>query len=485
MALRAALAVVLMFGFYALALGVALGLVSLPILAFTYLKIGNFYVAAFCGVGAFLILRSILPRRDRFEAPGPALMPGRHPRLFAELRHIAGAAAQPMPVEVYLMGNVNAWVAHRGGVMGLGAHEVMGLGLPLLQALRVSELRAILAHEFGHYVAGDVKLGPWVYKTQQALVRTLQALAGHSGALTVPFQWYAALFFRASHAVSRQQELQADGLAVRVAGPAAVASALRATHSAALAYSAYWMELMPVLGAGFLPPVAGGFERFMEQRGVVDGLREALDQELREGKRDPYDTHPSLRDRLAALPPPEPEHGAGLADPSALTLLDDLPEMERQLILHIAGKDAPARFEPLAWNDVPALVYIPGFKKFLAAHGAALSGITPAALPGLDWHSLGQRLGGSVDHEGETVGMAEYAVGAAIGVALADRQFTLEPGPGAPPTFVREGRRCEPFALRPMLAGPGGVDGWRAFCAETGLADVDLGSLVPLTTKAR
>jgi Zn-dependent protease with chaperone function len=34
--------------------------------------------------------------------------------------------------------------------MGFGSRRVMGLGLPLLQALNVSQLEAVLAHEFGH-----------------------------------------------------------------------------------------------------------------------------------------------------------------------------------------------------------------------------------------------------------------------------------------------------------------------------------------------
>jgi Zn-dependent protease with chaperone function len=479
---RAALAVSLMIGFYGLALTMLFGLVALPILAWSYVKGLTVKVGIFCGVGAFLILRSILPRRDRFEAPGPMLGPGRHPRLFAELRQIAAAAAQPMPVEVYLVADVNAWVAHRGGVMGVGAHEVMGLGLPLLHALRVSELRAVLAHEFGHYVSGDVKLGPWVYKTRQALLRTVEALAGHSGLLARPFLWYATLFFRVSHAVSRHQELQADALAARVAGPAAVAGGLRGIHRATLGYRAYWLELMPVLGAGFLPPVVGGFARFMEQPGVVSRLHDALDQELREGKQDPYDTHPCLRDRLAALPPAAAgaEDGAGTAsDPSAITLLDELPELERQLVVHIAGENAPARFDPVQWDDVPAAVHIPGWRAFLAAHGRGLEGVRTAALASLDWDAVGRRLARSVGDGSEPERVAEYAIGCALCVALAERGFAVEPGPGVPPALARGRLRLEPFALRASLAEAGSAERWRAFCAETGLEDIDLGGVVP------
>jgi len=69
-----------------------------------------------------------------------------------------------MPAEVYLIAEANAWVIDRGGIMGCGSRRVMGLGLPLLQVLSVYQLRAVLAHEFGHFHGGDTKLGPWVYK---------------------------------------------------------------------------------------------------------------------------------------------------------------------------------------------------------------------------------------------------------------------------------------------------------------------------------
>jgi len=41
----------------------------------------------------------------------------------------------------------------------------MVIGLPLMQIMTVSQMRAVLAHEFGHYYGGDTKLGPWVYRT--------------------------------------------------------------------------------------------------------------------------------------------------------------------------------------------------------------------------------------------------------------------------------------------------------------------------------
>ena len=70
LAWRAALAVTLMVSFYGLALAVVALLIAIP-LVLLRLSIGlALKVGLFCVVGAFVILKSILPRRDHFEPPG-------------------------------------------------------------------------------------------------------------------------------------------------------------------------------------------------------------------------------------------------------------------------------------------------------------------------------------------------------------------------------------------------------------------------------
>ena len=123
---------------------------------------------------AATMLWSLIPRRDKFIAPGLLLDRASHPKLFAELDGIAAALNETLPGEVYLIGAPNAFVADRGGVIGFGSRRVMGLGLPLLSVLTVSQFRAVLAHEFGHYYGGDTSLGPWVYKTKTSIIRIFE-----------------------------------------------------------------------------------------------------------------------------------------------------------------------------------------------------------------------------------------------------------------------------------------------------------------------
>jgi heat shock protein HtpX len=168
-------------------------LLYIPYAEWTYAGKLHFKLALFCILGAGTILWSILPRSDRFVPPGPSLAPKEHPKLFEILARVAKATRQEMPSEVYLTAEVNAWVMDRGGIMGFGSRRVMGLGLPLLQVLNVSQFRAVLAHEFGHFHGGDTKLGPWVYKTRAAIGRTLEGLEEHGSLLQKPFLWYQSL----------------------------------------------------------------------------------------------------------------------------------------------------------------------------------------------------------------------------------------------------------------------------------------------------
>ena len=103
---RAIGAVALMIGFYGLAAVIVGVLVFLIYTQFAYSRRLNIRLVIFCAVGALTILWSIVPRRDRFAAPGARLTPERHPRLFRELDAIAEATDQEKPAEVYLIPDV-------------------------------------------------------------------------------------------------------------------------------------------------------------------------------------------------------------------------------------------------------------------------------------------------------------------------------------------------------------------------------------------
>jgi Zn-dependent protease with chaperone function len=492
LAWRAVVAIFLMAGYYLLAAALALGLVGVPVLALQVSTGLAFKIALPCLIGAIAIVVAMFPRPDRFEPPGPLLTPGEQPRLFAEIRGVAAAVGQAEPSEVYLVPDVNAWVGYRGGFMGIGSRRVMGLGLPLLQVLRVPELRGVIAHEFGHLHGGDLAIGPWIHQTSSALARTVEGLQSEEvvGAMAVPFVAYARLFFRVSHAVSRHQEVLADRLAAKVAGARAVAGGLRQTNAVGPAFQPYWhAAVAPLVDDGFLPPLAAGFEAFLETPWVAEKVAEQFSPTAAVPAGSPYDTHPPLPERLAALgvAPSDVERAPG---PPALTLLDRLPELERGLVdiayrrvglqaeetgatLNIA-RDRPALI-PVGWDEVGARVWVPRWRKTAREVRAALRTLTPAALPEADWAAIGRSVAAGADGIDHSK-VADAIVGAALAVLLVRAGFAVVSRPASEPLLVGPAGAVAVFGLRERLAqGQSAVQEWRSFCRQVGIADEDLG----------
>jgi heat shock protein HtpX len=483
--LRATLALGLMIGFYGLALGLALGLLWLPYAELTYANQVHPKLAVACLIGAAIILWSIVPRPDRFEAPGPQLQPANHPKLFSMLRGVAAATKQEMPAEVYLVGDMNAWVAHRGGFMGLGAHRVMGLGLPLLQTLTVSEVRAVLAHEFGHYSGGDTKVGRFVYQTRAAIGRTLENLGEHGSILQLPFLWYGRLFLRVSHAVSRRQELAADELAAHVAGARPLAEGLKKIHAAAPAFAFYWSnEVAPVLQAGFVPPLADGFQQFATGEIGQKAMAAGREQSLAEGAGDEFDTHPPLPERLKALEG-LPAGSAAIDDSPALVLLSNPHALEPALITAALPPAQGSRLARIAWSEVGERVYQPIWQEEALGAAAHASAVRVEALGGRASAlsaSLGAKLlpvGDAAPEEAREL-RGNFALGASLAVALSQAGWATEAPPGEPVTLRGPSGTLDPFAtVHSLVKGELAAAAWTEQCERLGITGVELFSATP------
>lgn len=487
LAARAILAVVLMVGFYFLAVAFASGLLYIPYAEVVYAHRLHPKLALGCVIGGLAILWSVLPRFDKFEAPGPQLTGQQHPRLFGEIESVAKSVGQQMPAEVFAVADINAWVAQRGGVMGFGSRRVMGLGLPLLRVLTRSQFRAVLAHEFGHYHGGDTKLGPWVYKTRGAIGRTLEALAGTDGKgslLQLPFLWYGKIFLRITHAVSRRQEFVADELAARAIGSKPLIEGLRTVHGVAPAFASYWSsECAPVLNAGFRPPLVEGFNTFVQSGRIAELIRQELDEELKSAKVDPYDTHPPLKERIAAVEH-LPAGDANGTEPAAITLLEEVTAVETQLLATMAGDEAAGKLTPIAWGEVCAKVYLPQWTNLVTMNARNLSGITPGSLPTLaaDLETLGTRFvhvtGEKVERE-NAEGLGGAVIGAALALLLISQGGEPDATPGKPISVRLGSTEIEPFAvLQSLNSKETSAETWSKRCIDLGITATDLGTVI-------
>jgi Zn-dependent protease with chaperone function len=489
LATRAALALVLMVGFYVLALGIAGALVFIPYAELTYLHRIQPKLALLCLGGAALILWSIVPRPDRFEPPGALLAPAAHAALFAMIDELAAATGQARPAEVYLVHDMNAWVSSRGGWMGIGSRRIMGVGLPLLQRLTVSQLRGVLAHEFGHYHGGDVKLGPWIYKTRAAIGRTVGALArAGAGLVHRPFVWYGNLFLRLTHSISRNQELDADALSARVVGREAFVSGMKAVHGGSAAFDTYWQtEVEPVLGAGYRPPLARGFSQFLSSRVLATEIEKFVAASLENDRTDPYDTHPAIRERIArveAMQGLEPMLAAD--DRPAIDLLGNVDRAEVDLLLAIARDPAAmAKLRPIEWDLVGHEVWLASWRRRTAEAAPALGAMTPASAPTArsDLEALGRKILGASAQGVPADAVAAHAasiIAAATACLLEGEGWTLHALPGDPVGLRRAGVEVQPFAVMMRLArGQGAASEWTALHQAASISDR------PLATTAR
>jgi heat shock protein HtpX len=479
---RAVLAIVLLLGFYALGIAVAGVLLYVVYAEIWIVRRINLQFTFFAVVGAGIILWSLVPRVDRFTPPGPRLTASEQPRLFDLIRRIAAATRQAMPREVYLVPDVNAWVAQRGGLMGLGSRRVMGLGLPLLGRLTIAQLAGVLAHEFGHFYGGDTALGPWIYKTRAAIGRTLVNLAHHSRTLMGPFEWYGKLFLRVTLAISRAQEYGADALAARVTGSAPLITGLTAIHASGAAFDSYWhQEYVPALQGGFRPPLQEGFHAFVASDVVVRAMEDVIQEELADSRSNPYDTHPPLPDRIAALG--QETVVAEWANPAlAMTLLDDPGALEQRLIDSLVGDEHAAKLQAVSWQDLPRLLWVPAWKGAAGEHAERLKGVTPSRLSDLPTEPAGLAvaLRLAADPEAAT---PEHAVeanvifGAALATALLSRGWDFTAGPGEPVRFRNGSEEIQPFDTWQQIVDGrlSGAD-WRAQCERAGIAGLDLGA---------
>ena len=475
-----------MVGFYVLALVIAGALIAIPFAEYSALHRVDVRLAFFGLVGGAAILKAIVPRIDRFDPPGPQLTAHAQPRLFAAIEDVALKTEQEMPREVFLVSDVNAWVTQRGGFMGFGSHRVMGLGLPLMQSLSVDELRAILAHEFGHYHGGDTALGPWIYKTRAAIGRTLESLSRHSSMLMKPFEWYGAGFLRITHAISRRQEYAADALAARTVGATPMATGLRTIHGTAGAFHQFWSdEVGPLVGRGYQPPLVAGFSHFLGAPLVAESVTATVEREMASPTVDPYDTHPTLRDRLTALQAlglTATAEGSASA-PRAITLLDDVAGLEAALIASALVAPPKEPLKTIDWKDAGSQVWVAIWREQLKESGRRLDGVKISDVPGLiaDLKAAAAKLGYAPKPELANAGaqqMTAHIIGCALSIALIDRGWTVSALPGEIVVLSRDGESVEPFAdLSRLSRNELTRDSWLEIWKRHDLADIDFGTL--------
>jgi Zn-dependent protease with chaperone function len=254
----------------------------------------------------YVIARSLWVKVDPPE--GKVLAPGTAPALDARVEEIRRALDAPRADTVLLTNDFNASVTQvpRLGVLGW-PKTYLTLGVPLMLALDRHQLDAVLGHEFAHLSGAHPKLGLWVYRmsrTWDQLLTQLEERRSWGHKLFEPFiRWYAPRTQAYGYVLSRRDEYEADADSARIVSPRAMAQALVATELGGRALSEHvWPQIWRRAAEEPQPPGRCWSALVTTLQGEVPPdkrvawLGTALARRASDG-----DTHPSLRERLAAL----------------------------------------------------------------------------------------------------------------------------------------------------------------------------------------
>lgn len=321
--LRAALSVLLLVGFYVLALGAVVGLGAATVWAFSEhagggaAKLGFFTIVVAVGLVVALVR---VARAEKQGTGGVPLAERDAPELWATVRELAQVADTRAPDEIRLVADVNAAVSEDTRLLGLvGGTRRLFLGVPLLQGLSAAQLRSVLAHELGHYSRSHTRLGPLTYRGREAITTTVGQLQGNVVGWLL--KQYAKLYVLVSAAVSRRQELEADELSVRVAGRETAQGALREIPVIDAAWGFYTSQYVGLGWEHGLAPtprgVFGGFDELLRGRAADLADLRADDAPAEQSA---WDSHPSIAARVAAMHD-MPDGGAPAADDRSATAL--------------------------------------------------------------------------------------------------------------------------------------------------------------------
>lgn len=297
-------------------------------------------VAVVVLVSVWAVLKAIWASlfRPRAEDPGERIPRGAHPRLDATLEEVARRIGTRPVDTVFLTPGTDVAVFEKGSVAKQLAHRserCLILGAGVLDGMTQGELKAILAHEYGHFVNRDTAGGGLALAVRRSVQEMAITLA-QGGAATwySPAWWFVRgfhrVFLRVSQGASRLQEILADRWAALAYGGRNFARGLRHVVERAVRFDRHAEASLKEVIEG--ERALANLYRYeptarAEESSVAAEVEQALAAEP-----SPYDSHPCPRDRIAwagGLGPPTGPDGDDTQP--AWGLFSDREAVERQM----------------------------------------------------------------------------------------------------------------------------------------------------------
>lgn len=259
-------------------------------------------IAIIITVCSFLLtlfmVKSLFAVRKAGEPGGIEVSQENEPTLFEFLHTLSDEIGAPRPHRVFITPEVNAAVFYDLSLINLifPSKKNLIIGLGLVNVLNLGELKAVLAHEFGHFAQGSMMVGRWVYIAQQIIAHMvatrdwLDKIVNFISRIDLRIAWIGwvlsiilwsirsimdTLFdvvIIAERALSREMEFNADLVAVSVTGSDALINALYKLQAADHAWQTALDVAEREAGSGKLIE-----DLFQAQEATVKEMRRVLD----------------------------------------------------------------------------------------------------------------------------------------------------------------------------------------------------------------
>ena len=123
----------------------------------------------------FFMIKFLFASSDGTQAMGIQIQESDEPALFEFIRRVVGEVGTHFPAKIFLIPDVNASVFYNSSFWSLffPTRKNLNIGLGLINSVNISEFKAVLAHEFGHFSQRSMSLGSYVYYVNQVIFNML------------------------------------------------------------------------------------------------------------------------------------------------------------------------------------------------------------------------------------------------------------------------------------------------------------------------
>lgn len=258
--LKALLAVFSVILFFLLYIGLVIVLALLTKWAFTYTieDVNRFSLLGKAGacLGSTMLflftLKFIFKIRNFKPENRIKLQKQEQQSLWAFVDRICAETGAPKPKDIYVDPDVNAYVSYSNTWLSLilPVKKDLTIGLGLVSCLNLSEFKAVISHEFGHFSQSSMRIGSYITSANTIIHdmifnrdkwdelldkwRQMDLRISFAAWVITPIVWVIRLILRLFYQLlnvmysllSREMEFNADRVAAKTSGSDAIVSAL-------------------------------------------------------------------------------------------------------------------------------------------------------------------------------------------------------------------------------------------------------------------